>query len=247
MNIFNEKEVPFAHRILFAFIHRKVKQKLLDISSSLRVINGKTQQSEEKYIQIIRDILDNEGITYKLAGSQEFGDFQQINGTDMIIEIKKTQSMTVMCNDTCPSSKAFYIIIFTGNKTLKPRIIGANGYEFIDGKSDIKKLVYTNTYIMNLRKLWEHNPSVVRAYPRGNYNIDMTYMFKKEKFLFGENKKRIAEEKRKEKENKKRIAEEKRKEKRLIVEQKEREKVEQKKRNAEKKKEKRLIVELVNL
>jgi hypothetical protein len=106
-----------------------------DFLESLKTQNGNTQSCERQVIEKIKGILDSESIPYKQAGSQQSKDFREVGGVEvgLNIEIKKTDSTRIMCNDTCPSSDIYYIILMTGAKTSKfpPQLVFLNGAEII--------------------------------------------------------------------------------------------------------------------
>ena len=83
---------------------------------SLKTKKGNTQIAERIYIQLIKDIFDKNNITYEEAPSQQSKDFRNINNTGLNLEFKKTDTLTVYFNDTCPNEDIEYCILFTGNK-----------------------------------------------------------------------------------------------------------------------------------
>ena len=97
-----------------------------------KTVKGNTQQVERNYISEIEKILTELNLTYKKASSQGSKDFQNINNTGLNIEVKKSDSFTIICNDTCPNEDIEYLIIFTGkpyvNKpSVQPQLIFING------------------------------------------------------------------------------------------------------------------------
>ena len=123
-------------KTLFDKIIQLCKQQISqDFLTHLRTIDGNTQSCERIVIQKIKEVLDSESITYKQAGSQQSKDFREVGGSEigLNIEVKKTDGNRVMCNDTCPSSDIYYIILMTGAKTNKfpPQIVFLNGAEVI--------------------------------------------------------------------------------------------------------------------
>tara|TARA_B110000971_G_scaffold172434_1_gene177332 strand:+ start:125 stop:658 length:534 start_codon:yes stop_codon:yes gene_type:complete len=99
---------------------------------NLKTKKGDTQKSERIYIQKIKDIFDENNITYEEAPSQQSKDFRNINGTGLNLEGKKTDSKTIIFNDTCPNKEINYFIIFTGNKTYPPQLVFINGQEIVE-------------------------------------------------------------------------------------------------------------------
>ena len=99
---------------------------------SLKTKKGNTQNAERIYIQKIKDIFDENNITYEEASSQQSKDFRNINNTGLNLECKKTDSVTIYFNDTCPNKDIDYFIIFTGNKTYPPQLVFINGQEIVE-------------------------------------------------------------------------------------------------------------------
>jgi len=102
-------------------LFNQIRQKLTDrlkrdnnLITYLKTVNGNTQSSERKSIQVVKDCLDELGISYELATSQLPNDFKNVGGLDFQIEIKKTDGFSIKFNDTCPCEKTFYIVFFTG-------------------------------------------------------------------------------------------------------------------------------------
>lgn len=146
---------------------------------SLKTQNGQTQSVERNYINKIENILNDNEITFKKAGSQEPGDFQKINGTNLILEIKKTDSHQVKCNDTCPSERMIYIIIYTGNKTYPPQIIMINGQELRDTSPWVDDYGEKIKIIKNEYSRGEiENPGDISVYFRPNYSFNIKRFLK---------------------------------------------------------------------
>lgn len=146
----------------FKEIEREVINKTHGIDMSImKTNNGETQKGERISIKVMKDILDEMGLIYDCAGSQQSKDFRNVHRPDsdvMInIEIKKTDGTTVYFNDTCPSIDIFYIIMFTGKeykkkKNIPSKIIFINGYELM---KDDEELIYIYKYIMeNMKNDW---------------------------------------------------------------------------------------------
>lgn len=121
---------------LFDLISESVKSRFTpEFIKSLVTIRGLTQAPERKYITLIRDILDEMGLTYTQASSQQSKDFRNVGEIGLNIEVKKTDNFTVKCNDTCPCEDIYYIIIHTGkttrSETYPPQLLFKNGQEFV--------------------------------------------------------------------------------------------------------------------
>ena len=103
-----------------------------DFIESLKTKKGNTQKSERDYIQKIKDIFDENNITYNEAPSQQSKDFRDINKTGLNLECKKTDSTTIYFNDTCPNKDIDYFIIFTGNKKYPSQLVFINGQKIVE-------------------------------------------------------------------------------------------------------------------
>ena len=103
-----------------------------DFIEGLKTKNGNTQNAERIYIQKIKDIFDENDIIYEEASSQQSKDFRNINNTGLNLECKKTDSKTIIFNDTRPNKNIYYCIIFTGNKTYPPQLVFINGQEILE-------------------------------------------------------------------------------------------------------------------
>lgn len=99
---------------------------------SLKTKKGNTQNAERIYIKKIKDIFDENDITYEEAASQQSKDFRNINKTELNLECKKTDSLTIYFNDTCPNKDINYCIIFTGNKKIPPQLVFINGQKIVE-------------------------------------------------------------------------------------------------------------------
>ena len=155
--------------------------------NSLKTEKGATQVKERLSIDFIKSILDSLKYTYKIAGSQQSKDFQDINKIGLNIEVKKTDSLTVYFNDTMPSSDIFYIIMFTGKQyktkeDIPPKIIFINGYDLI--KDDIYFLLDYKKDIENMKNNWARKKKNQKANklkyfsvnPRPTYKIDISHL-----------------------------------------------------------------------
>ena len=165
-------------------INLKVKQVFTkDVFESLKTKLGETQKVERKYISIIRNILNDLNYNYQEAGSQQSKDFRNVNNSGLNIEVKKTDSFNIMCNDTCPNETIDYLIIFTGKKfksdkkkDIQPQIIFINGNEIlkkspwiIEFQSELENM--KNKYCRgNNKKLLD---GILRTYVRPTYQFDI--------------------------------------------------------------------------
>lgn len=79
-------------------------------------VSSETQKNSSYMEKMIADILDQHGITYKRAKSQQPDDFQKIAGTNLKFDCKKITTNTVTLNDSYPTDKK-YVICRVGNKS----------------------------------------------------------------------------------------------------------------------------------
>ena len=144
----------------------------------LKTKKGNTQNSERNYIQKIKTIFDEHNVTYQEASSQQSKDFRNINNSGLDLEIKKTDSSTIIFNDTCPTENIEYCILVTGNKKYKPQILFVNGNVIINTSPWIKEYIKDVTYIKdkycrgtNKKNL---DLGMMRAYVRPNLSADIS-------------------------------------------------------------------------
>ena len=111
------------HQLLFDKIFALAKtvitkEKLVALTTK----NGDTQASERTSIPLIKSVLNQLGLTYTEAGSQQSKDFRNVGGIGLDIEVKKTDGNTVTFNDTCPNKNIWYLILFTGKENTRTSI-----------------------------------------------------------------------------------------------------------------------------
>lgn len=164
-----------------------------------RTEKGNTQACERVVIQKIREVLDAMGVSYKQAGSQQSKDFRNVGDIDLDIEVKKTDTMKLFFNDTCPSEKIFYVIFFTGKeykktpeKNIPGKLLFINGEDFLEDSEEwIKEYIRDITAIKDKygrgknKKLLK---GIMEVYPRPNFKADIS------KFLGVENDEKEEEE-----------------------------------------------------
>lgn len=97
--------------------------------------NGNTQSGERITISEVRGVLDEMGLEYVEAGSQQPEDFREVHFPDnpsvkISLEIKKTKSPTVVFNDTFPTKNIYYVIFYGGNTRNRPQMICTKGDAF---------------------------------------------------------------------------------------------------------------------
>ena len=155
---------------------------------STRTTKGNTQVNERIVIEKVRSILTNMNLTFSEAGSQQPKDFRNINNTGLDIEVKKTDSMSVYFNDTCPCHRIYYIILFTGkeykktpDKNIPPQLLFLNGSEFI------KDSPWLKDYIDSLEQLKDKYgrgekkrklSGIMSVYPRPTFKANISSFIK---------------------------------------------------------------------
>ena len=148
---------------------------------SLITENGNTQVAERKYIVKIKEILNGLGYTFEEAGSQSCKDFRNINNIGINIEMKKTDSFNIICNDTCPNDEIDYVIIFTGKEyvnqaNIEPQIVHINGGDIVnmspwhtECKEDLNN--GKNKWCRGENK--KNLPGILRVYWRPSWQFDI--------------------------------------------------------------------------
>lgn len=163
-----------------------------------RTEKGNTQACERVVIQKIREVLDAMGVSYKQAGSQQSKDFRNVGDIDLDIEVKKTDTMKLFFNDTCPSEKIFYVIFFTGKeykktpeKNIPAKLLFMNGEEFVKDSPWIKEYIRDITAMKDKYgrgKNKKRLEGIMEVYPRPTFKADIS------KFLGVENDEKEQEE-----------------------------------------------------
>jgi len=97
--------------------------------------NGNTQSGERVTISEVRGVLDEMGLEYVEASSQQPEDFREVHfpenpSVKISLEIKKTKSPTVVFNDTFPTKNIYYVIFYGGNTRNRPQMICTKGDAF---------------------------------------------------------------------------------------------------------------------
>lgn len=187
-----EKRIYQEKEKLFEEIKNSVNKHYCDMDMSfMKTKDGETQKTERLSIKIIKSTLDEMGLVYECAGSQQSKDFRNVHRPDdpnisINIEIKKTDGTKICFNDTCPSIDIFYIIMFTGKKfktkkEIPSKIIFINGYDLL--KEDEENMnIYIREVIEPIKNDWgrkkigEHAKKFKRfsVYPRPNIKADIS-------------------------------------------------------------------------
>jgi len=143
--------------------------------------NGNTQMSERISISMVRDVLTQLNLSFTEAGSQQPYDFRiKMPGDNiLLLEVKKTSNNQLYFNDTLPTEKAFYIVLFTGIKyktkdDILPRIFGVNGSFFTKNDHWINEFAKELALFKTKWIGYENNGMSV--YPRPTYKFNMKYL-----------------------------------------------------------------------
>jgi hypothetical protein len=142
----------------------RVRQRITDVGGFevLSTKKGNTQTVERTYIGILKYVLDDMGVIYNEASSQEPYDFRIFLPVPMLLEMKKCDGNTVTCNDTLPMEYADYIIISTKYKDVRH----INGLTINPHGGSEYEEIY-NTYKRHFEDLFKNieleNPIVIRA------------------------------------------------------------------------------------
>lgn len=98
--------------------------------NSIKTIDGRTQRSSARCEKAVSDLLKEMELDFIRAGTQKHGDFRNVGGIGLSIEVKKTDTMTIKLNDSIPRPDVFYIFFVTKTK----EILFYNGKEMLHGK-----------------------------------------------------------------------------------------------------------------
>lgn len=189
-----QNAVDYFFRVL-QLIKRCLPKKLHD--QDIRTINGNTQKGELSIIRMIKDIFIDNHIPFKQASSQQPYDFripmkgyedcqpseQDIRNKNIVVgndfktlllEIKKTESNKVMCNDTFPTPFAFYIII----RKNKKRSLTSSDIQGTQGEYHPNpELLKNHKEILLLREGCKKIKGEISMYPRSNFSWDIRRLF----------------------------------------------------------------------
>ena len=171
MSVAKQKLLKFIKKIILT----NFTQEFL---TSLKTKTGNTQNSERNYIQKVKNIFDENNITYECASSQQSKDFRNINNSGLDLEFKKTDGSLIIFNDTCPTKNIEYCILVTGNKKHKSQILFINGNDIIKTSPWIQEYIKDITYIKNKYCRGENKKNLdlgmMRAYVRPNFSADIS-------------------------------------------------------------------------
>lgn len=148
-----------------------------DIYNKCKTTGGNTQNAERIYISEIKKVFDSMNIDYECASSQKAKDIR-IKSPQINIECKKTDSTTIMLNDTLPDKDTYYLYIITGNKKYKPQLKIINGEKFLEGNE------WYHEYLSNINKIKDVfsrgenrkcKDTPLKCYPRPTWSVDLKY------------------------------------------------------------------------
>ena len=170
---------------LFNQIREQCAQKITsDWIVTTRTSRGNTQTSERMVIQKIKDVLNELGLTFEEAGSQQSKDFRNVGGIGLDIEVKKTDNTVIYFNDTCPSSEIYYIVIFTGKTYKRPsanktpaQVLYLNGSEFLTDSDWLDGFIAELTALKDKYARGENKKKlsgIMSVYPRPTFKADIS-------------------------------------------------------------------------
>jgi len=165
---------------LFNIILKECKTSFINMNR-LVTTNGNTQMSERISISMVRDVLTQLDLSFTEAGSQQPYDFRiKMPGDNiLLLEVKKTSNKQLYFNDTLPTEKAFYIVLFTGIKyktkdDILPRVFGVNGSFFTKNDPWLDEFVKD---LDSIKTKWiKHENNGMSVYPRPTYKFNMKYL-----------------------------------------------------------------------
>jgi hypothetical protein len=150
--------------------------------------NGNTQSGERVTISEVRGVLDEMGLEYVEAGSQQPEDFREVHFPDnpsvkISLEIKKTKSPTVVFNDTFPTKNIYYVIFYGGNTRNRPQMICTKGDAFSRESRDWADVVRKRISDINDKYARGENKKnlsgIMRCYIRPTWSANIGKFLKK--------------------------------------------------------------------
>ena len=154
---------------------------------AIKTKNGNTQSAERLYTERFVEILQKNDISYDLApDSQKSEDFRNVAGIiGFNLELKKSDTLTIICNDTCPRPCSYYIVFSTSStKDRKPQVFWINGARFLEGSHTWLPYYQWNLeFVKNMVCRGEgkqKHKSILSSYARPTYKVDISSFIKKE-------------------------------------------------------------------
>lgn len=136
--------------------------------------SGNTQAVEKNYSDIFASVLNDMNLRYTKAGSQQPIDYTihhpVLSQEKLLIELKRTSTNKIMCNDTLPTPDVYYIIIHE-----------SKGIRWCKG-DDLLQSIDQNQHqqfreaLNHLRCKHQKNGNVT-SYARPNYAVCINHLF----------------------------------------------------------------------
>lgn len=145
-----------------------------DFLRSTRTENGNTQFSERIFIRMVRETLTQLGLYFEEAGSQQPYDFRNIGGIGLQIEVKRTNSRSIIFNDTLPTRGTHYLVAVC---TENPHLVMIPGEKFTEGYEEVIDSFVTR--LNQLRDDFARGPNrhalgpIMGVYPRPTFRADI--------------------------------------------------------------------------
>jgi len=155
---------------------------------SIKTQHGNTQVSERIVIAMFKEILTSMNLSFVEASSQQSKDFRNVGGINLNIEVKKTDSPSVIFNDTCPTIDIYYVILFTGTeykspkrKNIPPKLLYLNGEEFTKDSPWLSEYIAEITALKDKYARGENKKKlkgIMAVYPRPTFRADISGFLK---------------------------------------------------------------------
>jgi len=145
-----------------------------DFLRSTRTSHGNTQFSERIFIRMVRETLTQLGLYFEEAGTQQPYDFRNIGGVGLQIEVKRTNSRSIIFNDTLPTRGTYYLVAVCLEE---PHLVMIPGEKFTEGYEDV-----IDTFVTRLNQLrddFARGPNrhalgpIMGVYPRPTFRADI--------------------------------------------------------------------------
>jgi len=172
--LFRNKITKKKHSIINKIFCEVVKKFNNDVFKEIKTKKGQTQLSEKKYSNILEKIFENLIIDYVKVGSQTPYDYiLNIDKLKIYLEVKKTDNITIIFNDTKPTSGIYYILICTK----KQQILFVDGKEFESNDKDVIE------FEEELKKLKDRfvgkKLGKLEVYPRPTFRSNINFLLDK--------------------------------------------------------------------
>jgi len=134
---------------------------------------GNTQALEKEYSESFFSYVQHLGFHIEKAGSQQPIDFTIhhpcLENPPLLIEMKRTSTSKIMCNDTYPKDYVFYVIFHE-----KKGWTWCQGKDLLQGVDHDQQQQY-HDQIEIIKKTFQKNGNVL-MYARPNYAIDISHL-----------------------------------------------------------------------